>query len=206
VTATNIGHLRIKPANQILQIASNPDFVQLYRQGYTTYYARPGNAMTSAAIVSAGSIGKSSILGNTVNSEVKSGFHYPVVRRRPGRDARQEPDRPAQDARRPGQRRYLGDLSPRRQRLRDRGDVAGPGTITGNSTSALYNTGGVTPAQQPRRGLLRTDQDGRLPAASGNTQGSRRCLDPLSASLPVPPWPSRRRFPSAAARFHSLGL
>ncbi|MHC5543389.1 hypothetical protein ACYOEI_34635, partial [Singulisphaera rosea] len=66
-----------EPANVNLQTATNPQFVQLTRQRYPYYFARPGNALNSAAIVSAGNIGHTAVTGSLVNSEIKSGFHYP---------------------------------------------------------------------------------------------------------------------------------
>ncbi len=41
MTASRIGRVRVNAANSNLQTASNPDFVQLNRQGYTTYLPGP---------------------------------------------------------------------------------------------------------------------------------------------------------------------
>lgn len=76
VQATRIQHLRVRPANQILQTAQNPDFVQLRRQGSTTFFANPGTALTNVAITTDGGIGGIEIEGNQLNSEIKTGFNY----------------------------------------------------------------------------------------------------------------------------------
>ena len=58
----------------ISEVPTNPDFVRLDRQGKPAYVPRNGNALTSAAIVSAGSIGRTTIVGNTSSSEIKAGL------------------------------------------------------------------------------------------------------------------------------------
>ncbi len=74
VTARRIGRIQAGPANTVLQTPTNPNYVQLWRQGNTAFFARAGNALTNAAIVSSGSIGKVHILGNQQKSEITSGF------------------------------------------------------------------------------------------------------------------------------------
>jgi len=76
VTASRIGHVGVLPANLNLQTSTNPDLVVQNTIGNPTYFARPGNALTSSAIVSSGSIGNVRIVGDSVNSEVKTGFDY----------------------------------------------------------------------------------------------------------------------------------
>lgn len=76
ITARSIGRIDAGPNNLTLQHAQDPDFVQLLRQGMTRYYARPGNALTAAAITTDGSIGSVHIIGNSQSSEIKTGFNY----------------------------------------------------------------------------------------------------------------------------------
>ena len=77
VTARSIKSLTVGPANYTAQTPSNPDFVQLLRLREPYYVYTPGNALTNAVVATSGSIGKTTITGNSVYSEVKSGFHYP---------------------------------------------------------------------------------------------------------------------------------
>ncbi len=77
VTANSIHRVVVGPANQILQTPINPNNYMLYSTRTPAYKARPGNALTNAAITSAASIDSVSITGQAVNSEVKSGFFYP---------------------------------------------------------------------------------------------------------------------------------
>jgi len=168
VTANRINRLAIAPANDVLQTASNPDFVQLDRQGYTTYYARPGNALTSSTIATASSIGQTQIVGNAVDSEVKSGFDYPSFvaglegTRNPSRIGRLHVrgdlvDSTVSSTYRPGQNNVFG-ARPR---------IAGPGRITGTSNSTLYVTGGVTPLNNQGAGYYaRSKTGGYLPPPS----------------------------------------
>lgn len=168
VTANRIGRVNVQPANVNLQTASNPDFVQLQRQGYTTYYVRPGNAMTSAAIASAGSIGKTKVVGELVNSEIKGGFHYPSFAA--GLEGTRSPSKVGpvnvdgdlvtgivSSTFRPGQGNIYGN----------RPRVAGPGRIVGHSNSTLYVTGGTTPLNNGGAGYYaRQKNGGYLPPPS----------------------------------------
>lgn len=168
VTASRIGRVRVNAANSNLQTASNPDFVQLNRQGYTTYFARPGNALTSSAIVSSGSIGKTRIVGASVNSEVKGGFHYPSFAA--GLEGTRSPSRVGpvsvdgdlvngivSSTVRPGTNNVYGN----------RPRIAGPGQINGHSNSTLYVTGGTTPLNNGGAGYYaRQKSGGYLPPPS----------------------------------------
>jgi hypothetical protein len=78
VTGTHIRHVVAAPANLVLQTSMNPALIQLGREGSTTFIARPGNALTNAAITSSGSISHVNIVGNSQQSEIKSGFYYPA--------------------------------------------------------------------------------------------------------------------------------
>jgi hypothetical protein len=77
VTASRIGRLHVGPANFTYQTAQNPKFVQLGRTGATTYFmVNPGTALTNAAITTNRSIRRIGIIGNQLNSEIKTGFDY----------------------------------------------------------------------------------------------------------------------------------
>ncbi len=77
ITATNIGHVIVNPANVTTQTLSNPAYAQLTYPGTAATYVTPGTALTNTAITTTGSIGKVKITGNSVNSEIKTGFSYP---------------------------------------------------------------------------------------------------------------------------------
>ncbi|SIO59742.1 hypothetical protein SAMN05444166_6157 [Singulisphaera sp. GP187] len=168
VTASRIGRLKVLAANSNFQTASNPDFVQLNRQGYTTYFARPGNALTSSAIVSSGSIGKTQVVGTTVNSEIKGGFHYPsFAAGLEGTRSRSKVGPVAingdlasgvvSSTVRPGANNVYGNVS----------QVAGPGQIRGHSNSTLYATSGTTPLNNKGTGYFaRVKSGGYLPPPS----------------------------------------
>jgi len=138
VTARKIGHVVARPANVIIsEVPTNPDFVQLDRQGKPAYVPRNGNALTSAAIVSAGSIGRTTIVGNTSSSEIKAGLEGTLA---PSRIApigqRGDSVNSAVSATyRPYPHLYGTFL-----------DTAGPGRLKGQLKGALYNynTGCVT--------------------------------------------------------------
>lgn len=144
VQAKRIRHLQVGPANQQLQTAQNPDFVQLHRQGSTTYFANPGNALTNVAVTSSGSINGVQIVGSQVNSEIKSGFNYPSYL------AGLEGTRAASRISRLHQR---GDMTngvtsasyrPKNNTYNLETGTAGAGAIQGKFAGRLYNTGGRT--------------------------------------------------------------
>jgi hypothetical protein len=74
VNAKHIKKLTVKPANAQVQTAANPNFVQAQEQGYPTYIASNGYALTNAVITTSGSIGESNVTGSSLNTEVKTGF------------------------------------------------------------------------------------------------------------------------------------
>lgn len=166
VTATRIGRLRVYPANTVLQTPSNPDFVQLYRQGNTAYFPRKGNALTNALIVSSGNIGKVQIVGDAQNSEVKSGFHYNSFAA--GLEGTRAPSRI-------GPLRENGNLvngvtsatyRPFMHFYGTSADTRGPGRIRGrfNVNGSLINTGGITPLNNVGAGFYaKSKRGGYLP-------------------------------------------
>jgi hypothetical protein len=74
VAAAHIRQIQAGPANLILQTTQDPDFVQERRTNSTRFFSRPGNALTSAAIATTGSIGKVHVVGNAQYSEIRSGL------------------------------------------------------------------------------------------------------------------------------------
>ncbi|WP_435010622.1 hypothetical protein P12x_001901 [Tundrisphaera lichenicola] len=76
VTEGNIGSLVVAPSNQFLQTSQDPSQIQAGQNGYTTYVNRPGTAIQSSLILAQGSIGKTHIVGDIVNSEIRSGYDY----------------------------------------------------------------------------------------------------------------------------------
>jgi hypothetical protein len=170
VTAARIRRLEVDPANLILQTPNNPDFMQIDRTGTTKFFARPGWAMTNAAIVSAGSIGKTRIVGNAQASEIAAGFDYPSF------TAGLEPVRSPSVVRRFQQRGDLvdavisstyrptnaifGDFNPRNGTT---DDVAGPGQIAGNLHGRLFNASSETALSNFGVGFYARRKIGYLP-------------------------------------------
>jgi hypothetical protein len=164
VTAKNIKHIKVGPANTVGQTPTNPDFVQLRQLNYPYVIPRPGTALSNVAIVASGNIGKTSITGNLVNSEVKSGFDYTSFA------SGLEGTRAASTL---GRVHVNGDLvnsvvsatyRPHNHVYGTSLDTAGPGTITGNSNSHLYNTSAITTLNNTGAGYFaKTKKGGYLP-------------------------------------------
>jgi hypothetical protein len=74
-TEGNIGSLQVAPANLFTQTAQDPAQIQ-DGIGGTNTVSRPGTAVTSSLVAAAGSIGKTHIVGDLQNSEIKSGYNY----------------------------------------------------------------------------------------------------------------------------------
>jgi hypothetical protein len=166
VTAKQIGSVTVGPANSIFQTANDPDFIQLYRQGSTNYFTRLGTALTNSAIVSSGSIGKTNVVGNSQNSEIKAGYHYPSF------VAGLEPTRAPSKV---GPVRYRGDLvdsaisatyRPVSRVYGQPPNIAGPGKIRGNFQGVLVNTGQSTPLVNTGAGFYARTKVGYLPPPS----------------------------------------
>jgi hypothetical protein len=76
VTARKIGSIQVGPSRVDQQGFLNPGYTQIYQQGTTTSYVHPGQALTSSAITTNGSIRSVNIVGNLQQSEIKTGFDY----------------------------------------------------------------------------------------------------------------------------------
>jgi hypothetical protein len=170
VTANSIGSVKVDPANVNLQTPTNPDFVQLYRQGNTAYFVTPGTALTNSAIVSAGNIGRTKVTGDLLNSEIKSGFHYGSF------SAGLEGTRAASKL---GPYTQNGNsingvtsatYRPFRHFYGTPNDTAGPGRITGNVNGALQATGGITPLTNAGAGVFARTKVGYLPPPQSPTR------------------------------------
>lgn len=175
VTARSIRSLEAGPNNLILQTAQDPDFVQLLRQGTTRYYARPGNALTAAAITTDGDIGSVNIVGDALASEIKTGFNYRSY------VAGLEGTRAPGAIRRYLQRGNLVDsVISASYRTTDNvygdaanldpldptvgaDDVAGPGSITGQLIGTRVATGGQTALGNHGSGFYARFKRGHLP-------------------------------------------
>jgi hypothetical protein len=145
VTATNIRSVKIGPSNVVTLSPTNPDFGMLTRQGTTTAIAQPGTAMVNSLIATSGSIGKVSVLGNQVNSEIKTGFHYPSFA------AGLEGTRAASSISKVGMKgsQINGVISatyrPNQHYYGSVGSVKGPGSVKGHVTGSTLATGAITP-------------------------------------------------------------
>ena len=172
VTAKKIGTIQAGPANTVIQTAQNRDFVQSRITGFTTVYPQPGNALSSAAIVSAGSIGHTSIHGNLSSSEIKSGFHYPSFAA--GLEGTRAKSKISKIA-------VNGDLvngvvsathRPSNGKYGTGVDGKGNGAITGNlgTKNAIYYTGANTPLLNTGTGFYARRKKGYLPPPSTPTR------------------------------------
>jgi hypothetical protein len=169
VTSTNIGSIKAGPANMVLQTSMNPLLVQQGRLLSTTFFSRPGNALTNTAIVASKSIGHVQIVGNSQASEIKTGFHYPSFTK--GLQGTRAPsqissfhqrgdliDGVVSATYRPFMNHY-GTFAPNGQRL----DFAGPGTIRGRLVGRLYSAGSQTALSNTGTGIFARHKIGYLP-------------------------------------------
>ena len=183
ITSTSIRSVTIGPANKRLVTDTDPNFIQVPRpgthadgrKGSTVFFSRPGNALTSAAITSSGSIGSVHIVGNSQGSEIKTGFHYPSYA------AGLQGTRSASKIGRYTQKGALIDsvvsasYRPAFDNAANNGvygsvtstgasaDVAGPGKITGSQTGGLYTTGSQTALGNRGVGVYARHKVGNLP-------------------------------------------
>ncbi len=177
IKANRIGKLGAGPNNLILQTPSDPDLMQLSRKGSTTYIARPGSALTSAAITTSGSIGDVHIVGDSQNSQTSAGFDYQSYA------AGLEPTRSPSVIRRFNQRGNLLDsiVSASYSGGADRAygdvtntsaadDVIGPGGVRGRLTGFRFYTGGTTALNYQGAGVYARNKSGHLPPPNGSSR------------------------------------
>ncbi len=167
VTATKIKHVVIAPSKLILQTSQDPDLAQIGRQGDTTFYARPGQALVNAAIVSSGSIGTVTQVGLSQQSEIAAGYNYRSF------EAGLEPVRAKSHI---GKFHQRGDLvdsvvsatyRPGDGIYGSSASVAGPGAIKGNLKGRLYQTGSQTVLGNFGSGIYAKKKVGYLPPPEG---------------------------------------
>jgi hypothetical protein len=180
IRAASIRKLGVGPNNLILQTPQDPDFMQARRKGSTTYFARPGNALTSTAITTADSIGDVHIVGDSFNSQIAAGFDYKAY------IAGLDPTRSPSQIRRFNQRGNLVDsvvsasYSPGPDGIYDDAtgtnvpsadDIVGPGTIRGNLTGQRFLAGGTNALNYRGAGVFaRTKLGGHLPPPNRTTR------------------------------------
>jgi len=191
ITAKKIKSLKVGPANYTTLTAQNPDLVNTGSTGTATnYMVNPGTALTNAAITTQGSIGKVTVTGNQLNSEIKTGFDYQSYLA--GLQATREASRIARLTQR-GDLVSSVDSATFRPAKNAAGEyvysyttgTAGKGSITGTSTAALghgrdaasyskvtiagsaYDTGGRTALGNYGAGFFARRIRGRLPASNG---------------------------------------
>ena len=166
VTAKKIGSIRVLPANTVNQVPINPDFVQLYGQGHTTFIPSPGNAMTNALISSSGNIGHTVIVGTNQNSEIKSGFHYNSFAA--GLEGTRAKSKIGPLHQSGNQLNAVTSATYRAttNHYGSTSDVAGPGTIKGNTLGTTTNTGAITPLNNVGAGYYARQKAGYLPPPS----------------------------------------
>jgi hypothetical protein len=164
VTARSIGSLKVAPANIVLQTSNNPNNVQLYRQGVTTFYPRAGNALSNSVIASAGNIGKTTILGDLQESEIKAGFHYASFVA--GLEGTRSASKIAPLSLKGNLVNSVISASFRPNILRQygvAGDTFGPGTIQGHVSGIAVNTGETTSLNNTGSGVFARHKIGNLP-------------------------------------------
>jgi hypothetical protein len=154
IKAARIKKLTVKPANQLVQTAQNPDYVQLQEQGYPTYVPSPGYSITNGIITTSGSISQVSISGTQINTEIKTGFDYIAYLN--GLEG-------TRNASSIGLLKQKGDLinTPVSASFRaannhysNRTGTAGPGAITVSLKGKYYSTGGTTGLGNTGSGLF----------------------------------------------------
>jgi hypothetical protein len=165
VTATSIKKLHIKATEVNTQSPTNPDFVQL--NGFGTYdnVVTPGTAAANAVITTTGNIGKTKIVGDLQNSEIKAGFDYNsfaaglegtrnASKIGPLHQKGNQTASVVSSTYRPFMNFYGTPL-----------DVAGPGKITGNAAGTPTSTGAVTGLGNVGAGYYAKKIVGKLPHA-----------------------------------------
>ncbi len=154
IRARNIGKITLKPANTLVQTAQNPLYVQLQEQGYTTFVASPGYALTNAVITTSGSVGQVNVTGTQLNSEIKTGFDFTAYL------AGLEGTRGASQIAALAQNGDLinsdasASFRPANNHYSHSTGVRGPGVITAKVVGSPIDTGGVTGLGNTGAGLF----------------------------------------------------
>ena len=170
ITAKKIGSIRIFPSNTVNQVPINPDFVQLYRQGNTAFFARNGNATTNTLITSSGDIGHTVIVGTNQNSEIKSGFHYGSFAA--GLEGTRAKSKIAPYHQNGDQLNSVTSATyrPYLNRYGTPRDVRGPGTLKGTTNGVPTTTGAITPLGNVGSGYYARKKVGYFPPPTNPTR------------------------------------
>jgi hypothetical protein len=181
IVAGEIDQIQVAPANLELLTPQDPDYMQLYRKGSTTFFNRPGNALTSAAIVTEGSIGDVHIVGDLQNSQISAGFDYASYVA--GLEPMRSPshirsyfqrgsliDSVVSASYSPGPDLIYGDAVPPDVPPPVTPDVVGPGSITGHVSGFRFFTGGTTALNYFGAGVYAQTKNGPLPPENPPTR------------------------------------
>ncbi len=170
VRAGSIDTIVAAPANVTLLTSADPALIQQFRNGSTTYYPRAGQTLSTAGIVTSGSIGTANIVGDSRSSEIKTGFDLVSY------NAGLEGTRGTSHI---GRIRYRGDLvdsvisssyRPAATGYGTPGSVAGPGTIAGHFNGSTYLTGQTTALGNTGAGFYARTKIGYLPPPQSPTR------------------------------------
>ncbi len=162
VTATKIKAITIKSTAVVTQNPSNPNLDQIDGPLSDTIKASPGAAAVNAAIAVSGNIGKTRVVGNLVNSEIKTGFDYNSAAN--GLEGTRAKSKQAV--------RVTGSLTnsvisatvrPFEGVYNTGLDQVGDGKITGSVGGGVNNTQGLTALGNVGSGVLAIQKVGNLP-------------------------------------------
>ncbi len=162
VRASSIGHVNVGPADSVL-LTSNDPLSQQSSPGEPIYHPIPGHALNSAGIVTSGSIGSVKVLGDSTNSEIKTGFDLPSY------SAGFQATRGASHIHKLHIKGSLIDsvvsasYTPAKAGYGQPGSSAGPGSITGRFQGGVYNTGATNILGNTGAGFYARHKKGYLP-------------------------------------------
>lgn len=143
ITASSIGRIQAAPASVTLLTNNDPADTQSL-PGFVKYYGKAGKSLSNAGIVTSGNIGTATIVGDSTQSEIKTGYN--VV-------AGLQGIQPSQGSSSIASVRVRGDLvdsvisasyRPGALGYGGAGSVAGPGSITGTFNGHVYFVGNTT--------------------------------------------------------------
>ena len=162
ITASSIGSIQAAPGSVTLLTNNNPADTQTL-PGFTKFYAKAGKTLSNAGIVTTGNIGSATIIGDSTQSEVKSGFNV---------TANLQGIQPTQGSSKIGATRVRGDLvdsvisasyRPGAAGYGGTGSVAGPGSITGTFNGHVYFVGNTTALGNLGSGFYAKNKSAGLP-------------------------------------------
>jgi hypothetical protein len=164
VRAGHIRKLVVGPASTATQTAQNPLFVQSREQGFPSYQASPGYALTNALVTTTGSIDQATVTGSLQNTEIKTGFDYTAYvqglegTRSPSRIGRLKVDGSLVNS------DISATVRPVKNHYSRQTNLNGNGSITGVVTGQAIDTGAKTGLGNTGAGVFARHLRGRLPA------------------------------------------